>query len=296
MIEDDLGIMSMPRQSNSSSYLTRVLLPPGVIGAYDSQRLYQFSTLPGSTGLMSKVTERTGELTQFEYHPNGRLDSVKTAGIVTARYLYDDATGRRETTDGTGGKTIEKYNSNKAVLERSLNGVVQVSNEYDTSGRLTKVTPTGQDPVLLTYDAKGNILTQRAVNGVFTKFEYDPNFSQVTRIVSDVSLSVTTDDVVLSTRTLDARGNLLEEVDALLNKTIRTYDARGQVTSITDPRGVSTTSIVGDFNNGVCLQRRWSQLTQRRLPTTTRRLLPVLSKPWLTTASTTCLVKPIQPA
>ncbi len=251
---------------NSNSYLTRVLLPFGVVGGLRQSTTYQYATLPGSTGLMSKVIERTGELTQFEYYPNGRLDLVKTAGVVTARYLYDDATGRRETTDGTGVKTIEKFNSYKAVLERSVNGVIQVLNEYDTSGRLTKVTGTGEDPVLLTYDAKGNILTHRAVNGVYTKFDYDPNFSQVTRIVSDVSLSVTTDDIVVSTRTLDARGNLLEEVDALLNKTIRTYDASGQVTSITDPRGASTASIVGDFTTEFVYNTN-GQLIQRKLPT-----------------------------
>jgi RHS repeat-associated protein len=252
---------------NASSYLSRALLPVTVAGgAARPFTSYQYSPLTGSTGLMTNVTERTGEVTQFTYHLNGRLDSVTTAGTVTARYRYDDATNRRETIDGTGGTSIERYNGNKAVLERSENGVLKILNEYDANGRLTKVTRPGQEPVLFTHDAKGNILTKRAANGVFSKFEYDPNFSQVTRVISDVSLSIATDDIVLSTRTLDARGNLTEEVDALLNKTIRTYDSRGQVTSITDPRGASTTSIVGDFTTEFVYNSD-GQLTQRRLPT-----------------------------
>ncbi len=251
---------------SGTTYLTKALMPASVVGGIRQFVQYKYAPITGAIGLLSSVTEKNGQDQRFDYYLNGRLATVSTAGQVVAQYRYDDTNSKREVIDGSGVVTVETYTAQNVMTERLFADGSKFTQTFDTNGRVLQSTQPGLTTVYSTYDAKGNLLTQKGTDSVYTVYEYDPTFGQVTKVTSDLDItpSVTTDNIVLKSRILDAHGNVTSETDATGNVTLSTYDARGQLISQTDPRGMATTAI-SDYETDFVYNPD-GQLTQRLLP------------------------------
>jgi RHS repeat-associated protein len=187
--------------------------------------------VPGQPGLPNRKKDPNGNLTNFDYTPQGLVNRVTDAlGQVTLSEY--DALGRVvKVTDPAGGVTLT---------------------EYDAGGNVTKVT----DPLLRsstsTYDGAGNLLTRTDPAGTVTSFAYDqlnrltsttvalPTGQIVTGYEYDVLgrvTKVTNPNGHATTTGYDAAGNPVSKANALLQASSYEYDKDGRVTRVTDPDG-----------------------------------------------------------
>ena len=105
--------------------------------------------------------------------------------------------------------------------------------ERDANGMPLKITRANGSIIANRFDERGN-LTQTTLEdiGAITTYTYEPNFNQITSI---------TDPEGNSTRlNYDAKGNLIEVIDALGNASTLTYNSRGLLRTYTDRRGNTT--------------------------------------------------------
>ena len=168
------------------------------------------------------VTAPDGHFTRSTYDALNRLTSVTAIQGVT-EYAYDRASRLTRTTYPPGTTATQ---------------------DYDATSRVTRMVHTHHGAPIATYayayDANGNRTTQRVTQGgaeEVTAYTYDA----ANRLLAVVYPDVTT------TYTYDAAGNRLTEytiraVDGrVMADRIYAYNARHQVTTLTDPQGSSPT-------------------------------------------------------
>jgi RHS repeat-associated protein len=97
-------------------------------------------------------------------------------------------------------------------------------------GLPAKITGPNGAVTAMTYDSKGNLLTSTDPIGATTTFTYEPNFNQV-KTIRDSKGNTTTINY-------DVKGNPIEIIDASGSRSQMTYDSRGLLTSVTS--GVGT--------------------------------------------------------
>ncbi len=184
----------------------------------------------------------------------GVVDPTGTVGTATNPLpVLLDADAVATTIDGKGQMTtlaLDSFGAASTVTD-ALNRTTTIArNEASLPTSIT--TPNGAIAEM-TYDTQGNLLTKREAKSVFgvdrtMKFEYDPLFSQLTKI--------TDGDNKVTTMVLDANGNPERVINPLLDERVRTfrsdglvetdrdenlvltvftYDAKGNVETITDP-------------------------------------------------------------
>jgi choice-of-anchor C domain-containing protein len=194
-------------------------------------------------GLVTKITDELGNVTQNEYDASGRLlRTIDGEGHVTAyeydgqnqtkitdpngnitRYEYDAAGNRTKITDAEGGITLFSYdaNGNMASLTDPVGNVTrfvynknnQVSQEIDPLGNARQYE----------FDAAGNQIAAIDRNGRRRTFEYDPMNRQTLEKWFDSSTLVRE-----IASTYDRAGNLMETSDPAA-RLIYSYDALNRV-------------------------------------------------------------------
>ncbi len=176
----------------------------------------------------SGTTPRDVILEQYAYDPAGRLAQVSDALGHVRTMTYTD--------DGLLVSTIlEDYDK----LDTTLQDVVLEARTYDAAGNvLTQTTGDGKAPVTNVWDAASRLtsttLEPSGINRTRT-FVYDAATN-----VTSTSLSGTSGGGTLTTTTTydDAGRSLVTTTGGLSTTLVR--DARGLVTSETDPRGNTT--------------------------------------------------------
>ncbi|MEZ4730487.1 MAG: RHS repeat-associated core domain-containing protein [Caldilineaceae bacterium] len=227
--------------------LTQVTYPDGSTQrfGYDSRHL------------MTSEIDRRGEQTTRQYNQWGRLVSAQLPQAVE-RYVF--AVSGSGLIDGSSGLGAE---SNPAPVTRPADAVGQI---VDGEGRATRYTlgPVGYpatitDPAGFTttiardtngnplraqlpsgaiftqqYDERGNLLAtfDQTVNGT-TNYVYEPTFHQVTSSIDPLGN--------VTTFTYDAHGNLTSVTTPLQRTVQMTYNNQGLPTTLTDPLGRQTT-------------------------------------------------------
>ena len=109
---------------------------------------------------MSSHTNRNGICTKYSYTMYGNLveryvteESAKQAGVEALRENY--------------GYTGE------GLLSYAIGGGMRYDYSYDLMGRLSEKSASGRRLLSYTYDADGNLLTQKDVTGKTTEYHYD---------------------------------------------------------------------------------------------------------------------------
>jgi RHS repeat-associated protein len=163
--------------------------------------------------------------------PAGLLASTTSPGGGVTTYAYDSAGDVAKVTDPL--KLVTSYTYDNLGRELSQ---TQVSDTYP-AGLTTSYTYDDQDRVVNETDPPVTDRVTGAVHTKVTTYTYDPDDAVLTTTISDATGG---DPSRTTTDTYDAHGDLASVTDPLGNKTTYTYDALGDRVSQTNPAGVTT--------------------------------------------------------
>jgi RHS repeat-associated protein len=201
---------------------------------------------------ISKVTDPAGRTVEYGYNANGDLTSVTkkdASGTVlsTVSYGYDAVHHMTSFTDANGKtKTVTyyaDYKVNTLSYPITVNGQVQtatVTFSYDPTNKLTTVTDPKGNKTLYTHNDYGNVIqvTQDPTGLNYKQtFTYD-NQNELTNY-KDANTNAANGSATYN-YTYDANGNLTSVTNPLSQTTTNTFDANNNLTSTTDPNSNTT--------------------------------------------------------
>jgi RHS repeat-associated protein len=297
-----------------SGDLGSVTYPNGTVIAhtYDSDHLLQGSSGNGGTAFSQQRYDDEGRLVEIidgEGHstridndlagqrqiitsPSGRLTTIDTfddrgdviredrigdGRTITSTYTYDALGRLLSATDPLGNTTSRTYDENGHVLTSTDFAGNTTRFTYTPEGLVqSQIQPDGTTVSFLTYDTRGNVVTERRADGSEIHRTYDAqgriasktdasgrtltyaydamgHLASITDPLGKVSrVSIDADGLVTSisdplggttSMSYDADGKLLAITDVLGNTSRYTYDAYDNVTSVTDPFGAVETNV-----------------------------------------------------
>lgn len=253
-----------------------------------------------SGSFLSSITDSNGNVTTITWSspPQAQITQVTDPAGRNLTFIYDGLNRIMSITDPIGRKVQYGYNPQGMLASVTDPAGAVTQYTYDSQNRLTKITDAREIvTVQNTYDANGRVSQQTAADGGVTQFTYftqddtNPDSPILGTVVTDPMHNTTgyrfdpngyllaVTDATFQTRsftrqpgtnlvtgisgtglcpicgdprsgnqnfTFDANGNLTSITDALGNKTSYTYNPIfNKVTSIEDPLG-NTTSFVYD--------------------------------------------------
>ena len=236
-------------------------------------------------GNLTQFTNRKSQVSNFTYDPLNRRTRSNFADGTSTEFTFDTAGRLTRATDSQTGTIVEEYDVlDRLIRETTPQGTISYA--YDALGRRQIMTADGQPPVAYTYDASSRLRTiaqsslpspvtidydalgRRTLlalpNGVSTEYQYDVTSRLTALIYRNATgplgdLTYEYDPVGNRTgvggsfaRTLLPDPVLTSAYDAANqqlafgDKTM-TFDANGNLTTITDPTG--TTTLTWDARN-----------------------------------------------
>ena len=268
---------------NGTGRLTSIALPDGrTVGyGYTGGRLTSVTDPRAGTisyeydeaARLSKVIDANGHaVVTNTYGPDGRLVEQADALGNTSTFDWDPSTETATMTDARGNEWKDVYSGNVLIRRIDPLGNATIYTR-DANLNLTSVTDGRGNTTTMTYDSRGNLLTETApaplsYNKTFTydsknnltserdgrgntvTYEYDAwgNLVKKTEPGSIVTqygrdpvtglLTSVTDPLNKTTMfDYDAQGNLIRQTSPLGSITTMGYDGSGRMTSRVDPRG-----------------------------------------------------------
>ncbi|MES0488348.1 MAG: RHS repeat-associated core domain-containing protein [Leptospirales bacterium] len=219
---------------------------------YDERNRLISKTDPYLDGLHDPI------YSSYEYgHPDGILTKIINPDESTNSYTYSvfDSTGITKAKDGTllNSEIVKNDARGLPYYRKVQSGIMRM--QYDSAGRVVKITDPASDVTTFTYDLKGNRISIKDKNGGRVTSVYDI----VGRMIQQTdganrSVYYTYDDLN-RTKTLSAPGE---------PSVTYTYDVtpfqKGRVSSVTD--GSGTTSFDYDIRgNNISTTRQTDDIT-----------------------------------
>lgn len=159
-------------------------------------------------GRLIQETTPLGNATTYGYDAKGNLVARTDAKGNTINYTYD-ALGRL-LSKSYPDQTVTSFTyDNKGNVITAANQHISYAMEYDTLGRLTKITDSNDRAITYKYDALGNRIQMITPDGETVDYTYD-------------------------------EGNRLNQIVSFAGVFDFTYDDLGRRTSLTHPNGVTT--------------------------------------------------------
>ncbi len=228
-------------------------------------------------GNLVRTTDRKGQTTTFTYDALNRRTEAAYADGARVTFAYDAAGRPVQAHDSQTGAIDMIYDPlDRLVAERTgmgtvayaydvlgrrtqmtVNDLSPVAYTYDVASRLRTITQAPLNPVTIDYDAVGRRTKLTLPNGVSTEYQYDAasrltalTYRNPTGLLGDLtytydpagnrtgvggSFARTLLPEPVASATYDAANRQLTFGDKAM-----TYDANGNLTSITDPSGVTT--------------------------------------------------------
>ena len=226
-------------------------------------------------GNLSTITNRRGEVATYSYDAVNRIVRADFAD-ATVNYAYDAVGRLTQIDDSVGGSLLYIYDAlDRVIQEVSPNSVI--SYEYDPIDRRTSMTVGDEVPVTYSYDAR-SLLTSISQGPLVATFSYDeagrrtsltlPNdvvtaysYDAASRLVELLyegpagnalgSLTYAYDSVgnrrqvggsfaaTLLPEAVDSAGYVPGNRQSTFGDRTMTFDANGNVISITDPAGAT---------------------------------------------------------
>jgi RHS repeat-associated protein len=188
----------------------------------------------GSNSNLTQITSPNGRWIQFTYDTSNRITLAQDNSGRSVGYTYDGSGRVYTVTDANTGVTTFTYDTNNNMQTiKDARGIVYLTNQYDANNRVYKQTLADSSVYQFAYtlDANNNV-TQTNVTDprgfvrqlVFNSDGYVTNDTQ--------ALGKTEQQIVTYTRQ-PVSGLITSMVDALSRQTNYSYDALGNITSIT---------------------------------------------------------------
>ncbi len=197
-------------------------------------------TFTNNGGLIEQVSSPSGRFITFSYDSSNR---VKTATDNTGRtitYTYNTSGTLAEVAYPDG--TNEQYgytSTNQMQTMQDRRGNVWVTNVYDTNGRVTKQTLADGTYYQFAYTTNSsNVVTATTITDPVGNQEYMA-FDPVSGYASSDTRAYGTSLAETTTYVRQPSGLVNSMTDALGRTTNYTYDALGDVTSVTQLAGTS---------------------------------------------------------
>ena len=167
----------------------------------------------------------------------GRVTSITEPSGQTFTYTYGTR-GNLDTVTPPAPSAVDSYtyDDNHDMLTQTGPGTPLTSLTYDSDGRLVKVTDAAGNTTTITNNVSGHQVLVADPNGQLTTlYTYDGsgNLIEETRTVGGESLT--------DTWTYDSLGNVTSHTDPAGVTTTATYDAASNLTGFTDGSGAKTT-------------------------------------------------------
>ena len=203
-----------------------------------------------SVGKMTRSRSRTQEVTQYVYDSAGHLitkkeglkeqsgSDVQTAEYSETNYDYYPSTHANKGLLKTAYSPL--YSSSTPTIYRT-------DYEYDTAGRLTKITESadvsgGARPVSLKgYDSTGNLTSETDPLGRVTTYAYDSLSRKISTTYPDGSTEQTLYGTIGSTTS----GKVLKTKDRMGTVTTYSYDSTGALTQTVQAAAIDANILDG---------------------------------------------------
>jgi RHS repeat-associated protein len=169
-----------------------------------------------AVGQVRKVTAPDGTFTEFVYDDAHRLSDVKDA---VGNYVHFGL-------NNAGQRYLEETRTSGNVLKRSLSRI------FDTLGQVQTVADALSTPTDFTYDLNGDLNTTTDALNRVTDNDVDA-LGRLKQVIANVN--GTTSDKATSEFTYDARDNLRTVVDPKGLTTSYTFDAVDNLTQLSSP-------------------------------------------------------------
>jgi RHS repeat-associated protein len=186
---------------------------------------------------MTHETDALDHTTSYTYDADSRLIAV--SGVSgNFQYSYDDAGNQVARTDGNNNTTQFQYDARKRLIKTAYPDGTSVTNSYDGPGNLASVTDQASNVIQYSYDAANQLKTVVQLS--------HPNPSNNTNFYGYDNLgnlSGLTDENLHTTQNwFDLFNEPVQKTlpDGSLTET-RSYDAAGNLVSLTHFNGVTTT-------------------------------------------------------
>ncbi len=246
---------------DSTGDLTSVTGPTGLTDSftYDANGNLTSETNPlgqttnfaytGADNLLASMVDPQGAMTRYAYNPQGDLTSVQYPDQSVMGVTYDATGDPLSLTDPNGQVTHYTYNAAGQVTSVTLADGTQMTDSYDAAGNLISATD-ASGTTNLTYDAAGNLTGVSYPNGTSLQYTYsDGQRTQMVEmsgstVIATVNYTYTglgqlaglTDGNgnPIITYTYNNLGELTEAANGDGTNTTYTYDADGNVLSLTN--------------------------------------------------------------
>lgn len=182
-----------------------------------------------AAGRLASVTNRDGKVIKFTHSPANQQQILEDANGAITVLEFDSQGNILRNTNPLGEVTESEFDaSGNEILTRDPLGR-EIRRAFDDAGRILFGVDASGATSRFSYDARGNLLSYTAPTGLTTQYEYDPRGNLLKKIEPDGTLSIR--------RTVDERGSVIEEIDALGHRTTQEFDSQGRPIATTDPLG-----------------------------------------------------------
>ncbi len=115
---------------------------------------------------ISSSTAADGRFINFSHDGQGRITQAQDNMGRTVSYTYDSAGRLSTVTDVGGGVTTYTYDDqNRMLTIQDARGIVYLTNQYDSSGRVIRQTQADTGTYLFTWTGSGNTFQSRSMGG-----------------------------------------------------------------------------------------------------------------------------------
>ncbi len=164
-----------------------------------------------TSGRLSSITDTAERNISLGYNANNKIDSITDPRNISTAYGYDSSGNLTSVTDPEGYITRFYYDQSHNLTRITSPAGSEQHLNYDLNGRAVSITDGMGHPTHFNYDLVNGLATVTDANGNSTRFTFTPANGVVTGIT-----------------------------DALNQNYTFTHDSNFNPTSITNPRGVTT--------------------------------------------------------